>query len=459
MSQENKSNVVITDAGNGKKAVTLRSVSAPKVSTKRKIKILWYSDFLRHTGFGNVAEEIVKRLHVTGKYEFEVIGINHHGDPYNIPTSDYYHLKNIPVWPAYSVKFPNETLLGYNRVAERLAKADYDIFFCLQDTFNLIPLKGAINAAKKNRNFRYVFYFPIDGDIKQDWVEEAVKIADHPITYTQFGKKKVKEYSPSMDVQVVPHGADLETFYPFETEGERMDFRHYLFGTEGEECDQEEFIITNVNRNQPRKDLPRTVIAFREFVKRYPEVKARLYLHCRYNDGAGHNLKELFKKYLPKKHWDKISFPSVEVFGDNGYPVEVLRKIYASADIITSTTLGEGWGMSTVEAMACGTPVVMPNNSATTEIIGANEERGYLADSGKEPGGFVVLRADNELVRPVTDVDSLVEKWKHVYDNREEAKEKARVAREWLKDYTWDKVADQWDKIFEEAYTDMLRTQ
>jgi len=414
-----------------------------KMVKKKPIRVLWYSDFLRHTGFGNVAEEIVSRLSKTGKYEFVVIGINYSGVPYCTPASDYFHLKDVPVYPAYTGG-PKSSLFGYDVVAEFLRTQKFDIFFALQDSFNLIPLKEDILNAKKHKDFKYILYFPVDGDIKTSWIEDAIKLADIPVTYSDFGKKTVQDKNSYVDLKIVPHGIDLDTFKPFENKEDRTNFRKTYFN-----IDDDVFLITNVNRNQLRKDLPRTIIAFKKFCEENKDIKTKLYLHCSSNDGAGHKLHEFTKNYLPEELWDKIIMPSDLVMGGNGIPVETLAMVYAASDLVTSTTYGEGWGLSTVEAMACKTPVVMPNNSVNPQLLGENSERGYLVKCGGDD--FTVMKFDNELIRPLTNVADLVNKWKHVYDNKKEAEGKAEAAYKWLQDFTWDKVVKQWEEIFDNA--------
>lgn len=419
------------------------------IKKKKPIRILWYSDFLRHTGFGNVAEELVSRLSKTGKYEFVVLGINYAGVPYCTPASEYFHLKDIPVYPAFTGG-PQSSLFGYDVLAEFLSNQEFDIFFALQDTFNLIPVKDAIKKARQKKDFKYILYFPVDGDVKIEWIEDAIKLADVPVTYSEFGKKIVSDKNSYLDLKVIPHGVDMEKFKPFETEADRKLFRKTYF-----EIDDDTFLISNINRNQPRKDLPRTIIAFREFCKRNKNIKAKLYLHCSANDQAGHKLHEFTKNYLPEELWDRIIMPSDLVMGGNGVPVETLNMVYGASDLVTSTTLGEGWGLSTVEAMATKTPVVMPNNSVNPQLIG-NDERGYLVKCGGDYisdyiSDYIVMKFDNELMRPLTDVDDLVDKWEHVYENKEEAKQKAEVAYEWLKDYSWDDIVKQWEKVFDEV--------
>lgn len=54
-----------------------------------------------------------------------------------------------------------------------------------------------------------------------------------------------------------------------------------------------------------------------------------------------------------------------------------LVKLYNSVDCFVSTSRNEGFGMPQLEAMFCGCPVVSPNNSAMTEVVGG---RGLLID-------------------------------------------------------------------------------
>ena len=446
-------NIAIEDV-EGKKGISIRGLSKPSIASNKKIKIFWYSDFLINTGFGNVAQEIVKRLQKTGKYEFIVLGINHNGNPYNYKTNEFFEFKDIPVFPA-----ADETgLFGFQKFANILAEHEPDLVFVMQDTFNMARLKGVFKAARKQQKpFKYIFYYPVDGLLKKDWVDNAVAVADYPVAYNKFGIKATLAQRPTVPNLIdIPHGVDAEVFKPFAEEKFRQTFRTNFFKRpEGnKQIDENTFIITNVNRNQPRKDVTRTILAYAEFYKRYPEIDSMLYMHMHCKDGAGFDLETFTKLNIPKEVWGRISYPNEDIFKRFGYPKNVLAKIYAASDIVTSTTLGEGFGLSTVEAMACGTPVVMPKHTANFELIGENEERGYLVDCGKET---IVMKYDNEQLRPVTDIDSMVNQWKRVYDNYEEAEQKSVEAYKWVQGHTWDDIAKQWDELFQRAYSDLLK--
>lgn len=60
--------------------------------------------------------------------------------------------------------------------------------------------------------------------------------------------------------------------------------------------------------------------------------------------------------------------------------VELLAKLYAMADVFVNPTIQETFGKTTAEAMACGTPVVAYNGTATPELVGKDGSCGFLID-------------------------------------------------------------------------------
>lgn len=436
--------------------ISAKALTAPKISgggdapQQRKIKVLWYSDFLWPTGFGNVAEAILTRLKATGRYEFEVLGINHHGDPYNDPRSRYYHMKDVPVWPAYSGGPDEDSMFGYRRLERMIFDRKFDVLFVLQDTFNLTRMKAIIDTARKTKNFGYVFYFPVDGDLQPEWVTDGIDVADFPVAYTKYAKGKVEEIDMriAQRLDIAYHGIDPEKFKPFDSEKKRREFRKEFWNV-----DDDTTVFVCTNRNQQRKDLPRLLLAHDQFCKNNPDKKSLLYLHCMSNDSAGFDLVKIAKQYTDPRFHERMVFPDQTQMRKFGFPVEMMGCIYAGADAVVSTTLGEGWGLMASEAMACKTPVILPDNTTARELVGDKEERGYLAKCGSNPTQFFVLRFDNDQMRPITDVEHLAEVMGHVAGNREEAVKKAGVAYDWIKQYTWDRiVADFWDPLFQKAY-------
>jgi len=409
-----------------------------------KIKILAYMDSPTcATGFGTVSRNILEALHKTGKYEIGVFGINYWGDPHEFPYR---------IWPA-GTNQENDPY-GRNKFYNFVANYDFDILFVLQDTF-IIDFLPKVKAHLDNvrvKPYKIVTYYPIDGKPKPEWLAN-VTVSDTIVAYSEFGKKQTLDVLEeageifSGDISVIPHGANVKEFMPVDTVT-RERFRHEYFGN-----NKDKFIITNVNRNQQRKDIPRTIQAYIEFKKECPD--AFLYLHMAGKD-QGWDLEQVLRGLGLKPEQD---YKLPMNFGPNqGYPRDILNLIYNASDCVVSTTLGEGMGLGWLEAMATKTPIIMPDNTAMSEFI--TEDLGFLADSGTNPSLFTVLPNDNEILRPLVDVDVLVKKLRYVYTDRVEAQRRAENAYNWINTtMEWQgPIAKRWVSLFDGVVL-QLKTQ
>ena len=402
----------------------------------RKIKVLAYCDSPTcATGFGTVSRNILSGLYATGRYDIDILGINYWGDPHTFP---------FRIWPT-SVNAEKDPY-GRKKCFNMIQQMDYDILFFLQDTFILEFLPQLHDQLrKKGKKFRSICYYPIDGVPKEQWLHN-VNACDYLVAYSEFGKAESMKVLPEMkEPMVIPHGANVKDYFVTDMKT-TMAFRSQFFGGQAEK-----FVFTNLNRNQQRKDIPRTIAAFSEFRKIVP--KSLLYLHMAKQD-QGWDLPEVVRGYGLKITTD-IVFP--ENFGPNqGYPRQIVNMIYNVSDCIVSTTLGEGWGLSWIEAMATKTPVIMPGNTALVENI--NSDRGWLVNSGTNPSLFTVVPSDNEVVRPLVDVEDMVKAMLEIYNNPEEAKRRAENAYAWVTtqmDWTTC-IVPKWSELFDTAYSSLL---
>jgi glycosyltransferase involved in cell wall biosynthesis len=396
-----------------------------------KKKILFYGDSPTvATGFGTVARNIIENLHKSGKYEIDIFGINYHGTP---------HPYAFNIWPAMDHQAGDP--YGRRKFCHFATQHDFDILFILQDTFIVDFLPELLSHLEQNRTkpFKTVMYYPIDSILKPSWYNH-IKGVDQLVAYTEFGKEAFLKHDKTKDIAVVYHGVDVEEYRPLDDK-EVSDFRKQYFGTHADK-----FIFMNVNRNQQRKDIPRTMQAFKEFQKEVPE--SILYLHMAKKD-QGWSLVDLCEvmELSPTKD---IIFPE-NMEPNQGYPREVLNMLYNACDCVLSTTLGEGMGLAWLEAMACKTPIIMPDNTAMTEFI--TEDRGYLAASGSNSSLWTCVPNDNEIMRPLVDVEDLVRVMKEIHNNYDEAKAKATNAYSWIHDeMVWSGgITKQWLKIFDDV--------
>jgi len=417
-----------------------------------KIKVLWYSEFFCNTGFANVAHNIVKNLIKSGKYDIDVVGLHYFGEPYD---HEEWPIRVFPShMPALSHIQAYNDYLGRQRTLDLLAAGGYDIFFTLTDTFNMATFGPKIAETRKQleKKFKWISYSPLDWEPKQEWVESGVALADFPVLYTKDGESKVKTINDKIPTRVIPHGIDLETFKVVD-EQRIQTFREQFFGKEN----AKKFVITNINRNQPRKDIPRTIAAFKLFHDTHPD--SLLYLHMEAVETGG-NLLEVAKRFGLQVGKD-IFFPGGFKW-DFGYPVEVLNDIYNASSVIVTTTTGEGWGMALTEAMATKTPVVAPDNTSITEILD-NGKRGWLIKNPNQDD-YWVLHDPNDLARivPIVSVTETAKMLDAAYqavtgELTPQDTQKVDVAYKWVQELAWEKVCQQWLQLFDEAYDALLK--
>lgn len=169
------------------------------------------------------------------------------------------------------------------------------------------------------------------------------------------------------------------------------------------------------------------------------------------NDGSVSIPSEIANLNLPKNHAPIMILCNNENSGGiNGVtfihcpaiPDHQLGTLYRSADCFVLPTRGEGWGMPFLEAMACGLPVIVTDWSAHCDFV--NETNSYLLRvkslidaKAKCPyyAGFKWADADE---------DHLMFLMRHVYENREEARNKGlKASADVLTNWTWEKAAEK----------------
>ena len=110
-------------------------------------------------------------------------------------------------------------------------------------------------------------------------------------------------------------------------------------------------------------------------------------------------------------------------------PDEVLAELYSSSDAFLYTSYVEGFGLPPLEAMACGTPVVMTDNKGS---------RDYAVN------GF------NALISQPGDVKSLVDNLLKVLQDDKLRDRLIENGLETAKKFTWEKTVENFEKALKE---------
>lgn len=402
----------------------------------KKIRLVYYGDApCVATGFGKVSKNILGPLHATGRYEIYCFGVNYMGVPHPFPFQIYPMLPN-----------PQGDPYGREKIKQIIPQMDFDLLFMLQDSFIMTFIPDLVNELRsRGKRFKSLVYFPIDGEPESEWIE-AMSHADQCVTYTEYGYKQCVNKFPSIQdkLHIIPHGISLQEFFPKPPE-EIAKMRQFYFGPHANK-----FIVMNVNRNQQRKDLPRTMLAFREFKKQCPN--SVYYMHCAEKD-VGWDLRKVARN-IGLTVGEDVIFP--KNFNVNtGLPVSVVNDLYNCANVVISACVGEGWGLSSVEAMATGTPAIFPDNTSLTEIFA--DGRGFLCRSGDTPNFYTFMTMDNEVARPLTNINDMVKYLKRLYEKPEIGFKMAQKSLDWVRSsLQWEQhIVPKFDSLLQGLYSEL----
>jgi len=396
-----------------------------------RLKVLWYSDTpTRHTGFGVVVKNVLRHLHKTGRYDFTVMGINQW---------DYYDQKEYPYVIYAAGLSDRRDPFGRERFKRFILEEEFDILFTFNDYMILNYFCDAVEEARRQgRRFSWITHSPLDAEFVNEELLRSFTLADFPVCYTDFQRARVATVDPDLAERsrVIYHGTDISTFYPLPQELRRQFRRDYF------KVADDQFLIVNVNMNQWRKDLGRTLYAFKLFSQEHPD--AYLYIHAPIK-GPGGVLDHQAVCLDVDIGRLRLLHP------DENADAETMNRIYNAADVVVSTTTGEGWGLSTTEAMATRTPVLMPRNTSLVEILGPEEERGFLAECGTTSSEWTIGYGFSNFPRPLVNVDSFLAKLEEIHAGGPAVEEKISAAYEWARSHTWAQVCKEWDQVFTEA--------
>ncbi len=299
--------------------------------------LLWIGDGGVPTGFSKVSHSILEQF--AGRYNRHHLALCHNGDPTDTE------------WPMYPAHTSQSGMYGHERLTGLLAKIKPDVVCILNDPWVVATYQKALEGQK------VVAYMPVDGE--NQWSARKLNWLAHAITYTRFGARELRKGGYAGPLSVAPHGIDLSVFKPESKEDARA-----ALGFDAE--DRAAFIVGNVNRNQVRKRLDLTLLAFKHFVDLLPrDANVRLLLHCALQD-QGWDLLDLSTYLGIAKHILFTGIKSVQHY-DKFSTVDRLRHIYCAMDAHVSTSIGEGWGLTTMESMACGVLNIVPEHSAYAE--------------------------------------------------------------------------------------------
>jgi glycosyltransferase involved in cell wall biosynthesis len=204
----------------------------------------------------------------------------------------------------------------------------------------------------------FAAWAPVDQTPVPQRVMDQLSQASVVLAMSRFGHGLLEE-AGLQNVMYLPHAVSLDTYQPMDQAAARR----------ATGLPEDAFIVGMVaaNKGRPaRKCFAEQMQAFARMRTRVDE-RCVLYLHCLSGtwDG-GVDLAAMAGSLGLMQGVDVIFADPYRLM--TGYPDADMAALYNSMDVLSAATMGEGFGIPTLEAQACGVPVVTSANTTGREL-------------------------------------------------------------------------------------------
>lgn len=425
--------------------------------------LIWGDAPVVATGFGKVTKNLAERL--SSDYEIGILGINYFGNEL-YDTSKYF---------IYPVR--HEDLMGFLKFEKIVEDFKPDKIFLMQDMYNIKILYDAHKEIFET--IPTVIYFPVDGVPFSPIYRTILKFFKNKVMFSEFAKRTIGYAGVDVaDCPIMYHGVDTDIFKPLDQQV--IDAaREKLTWTN-------KFVITNVNRFSPRKHVSQTLRIASMFINGYRECSecgnvypahlsecdlnccsleksvfveghpdAAVYLHMQIVDGLMGSLPtDLLTAHAMTAGFTgsqinrNIYYQSKNIYSKEGHTEEAMNLVFNCSNVMLSTSYGEGFGLTTVEAMATGIPVMVGRHSTNIELT-SNGKFGYLINNS----ALLVRENDSAITRPIMDTSDALIRLRILYKawkNGESLVDYDRVG--WINStFNWDEKAAMLGDIIKKA--------
>ncbi len=181
---------------------------------------------------------------------------------------------------------------------------------------------------------------------------KSMQRADRIVTDSAFSKSEIIKYYPEFasKIRVVPCGVDTEKFYPLsdKTSVSSVCQKYHI--------DSEYFLY--LGTIEPRKNLAKLLKAYADFIQEYIHPPKLVLAGAK-----GWNFENILQ-LIPEFNLQELVILPEYIQDEDVCP------LMNGAIAFVFPSLYEGFGMPPLEAMACGTPVLVSNAASLPEVVG-----------------------------------------------------------------------------------------
>lgn len=300
----------------------------------KRPKLLLVAEVLSISGNSRATHQILPKL--SEHFEVDILGKNYKGQPHNQP----YKIYPYNLYSPTGTTFLNLVYYG-----------GYDVVIVQGDTFDVDFLMEGIGTLPEDFvKPRLIGWLAVDGMNQQ---MGALGMFDHVITWTSFGKEELVKCGLSENkISVIPLGVDTNIFKKLD----KKEVRARLIPNLTEDM----ILVGSFAINHYRKRLDILLHAFSMLVLSGNDKVHLLLLTKHVPNGFGCDLEKLIK-------WFNLE-GKITVL-DNVYSDSALCELYNCLDIYVNCSLGEGFCLPILEAIACGVEVIAPEKGAVASWL------------------------------------------------------------------------------------------
>jgi glycosyltransferase involved in cell wall biosynthesis len=307
-----------------------------------------------------------------------------------------------PLWFEDSFIYPGADAYC---IAAFIRKVKPDVLLTIRDTWIFLGLQNhppVFYDLCKQSGVKHILYSPVHTDmVPEEFVNEFIRECDYALTMTKWSRDVMFKHGCTK-IDYLYHGVDTSIYRPRKS---NLDLPHPLIVSIG----------TNIGY---RKNFPALLLAFKKLLE---QLDCYLYLHT---SVVGYYQLKNYLKHLGIAN--KVIFPQDLYQLSAGFTEEQMSDVLNAADVYVNAAFAEGFDMPSLEALACGKPVVVTDFPVHREILG--DYAIYPTTSRTYPTtyGFEWM----------IDADDLATKLYNVLSNNIIYKDPT----DYIKQFTWDNV-------------------
>ena len=316
---------------------------------EKKIKVLTLSDHpLSPSGVGSQTKYMCEALLATGRYQIVSLGgaIKHQDytpkmvEPYK---EDW---RVVPV-DGYGTQEMIRSVLRTEKPDILWFMTDPRFFHWLWEIEDEIRL-----------NVPMVYHHVWDNKPYPTFNERYYSSNDVIATISKVTDDIVRTVAPNVECIYQPHSVNTDVFKKLPEE--------QASGLKQEFFKHDKFIFFYNNRNARRKQTGSLIFWFKDFLDKVGHDKAQLVMHTETKDQHGQDLHAIV---------GNLGLTNGEVvFSEQKVPPERLAMIYNAVDCTITISDAEGFGLSTMESLACETPIIVTMTGGLQEQVTDGED-------------------------------------------------------------------------------------